>query len=82
MEPEWILAPLGTGRWGHYPFCPLTLSFLIDPGLLSSTFGDVWFCLEKKKISPNQREATAARENLGLGVLGPEFYVILLELAV
>lgn len=26
MEQEGTLAPLGTGRWGHYPFCILTLS--------------------------------------------------------
>lgn len=42
MEQAGTLAPLGTGRWGHYPFCILTLSRHTDPRiLLLSTFGDV-----------------------------------------
>lgn len=77
MSGHWL--PLALGGW-RYPLSPQTLSFLTDPGLLLfSTFWGVVFCL-KNIYSPKQGEAAGARENLGLGILGSEFYVVLVNL--
>lgn len=56
--------------------------FLKATRLLFSTLWGVWFCLEKNSFSPNQKESAGTRKNLELGVLGLEFYVVPIELAV
>lgn len=79
MEHEWTLAPLGTGRLA----LPLVSSDPVIPhrSRTSPIFYilGVVFCL-KNIYSPKQGEAAGARENLGLGILGSEFYVVLVNL--
>lgn len=82
MEHGWTLTPLGTGRWGRYPISTLTLSSSKLQDFYFLHFGVSGFALKKTTFSPNQKESAGTRKNLELGVLGPEFYVVPIELAV
>lgn len=74
------------GSSWHREMGPLSLFysdpvFVKDMGLLFSTLWSSGFAL-KKYFSPNQEEAAGSRVSLQVRVVGPEFHVVPVELAV
>lgn len=83
MEHGWTLVSPWHWEMGPLPLVYSHPVFLKDTGLLFSTLWGVWFCLEKNiYIFLQSERGSRSRENLELGVLGPEFYVVPTELAV